>query len=93
MPGRSTMTITISLPPAMVKEVEKVRKVEHRTRSELVREALRTYFARFPVVPATAEERTAIARGRAEIARGDYVTLDQLDAVARPRRKVRGKDA
>ena len=39
-------TMTISLPPEMVREVDKVRKHEHRTRSELVREALRTYFVR-----------------------------------------------
>jgi metal-responsive CopG/Arc/MetJ family transcriptional regulator len=37
-------TMTISLPPAMIKKVEQVRKAEDRTRSELVREALRRYF-------------------------------------------------
>jgi metal-responsive CopG/Arc/MetJ family transcriptional regulator len=36
--------MTVSLPAKMVAEVEKVRKAEHRTRSELVREALRHYF-------------------------------------------------
>jgi len=35
--------MTISLPPAMVRQLEKVRKQEHRTRSELMREALRHY--------------------------------------------------
>ena len=71
--------MTVSLPPTMVDEFEKVRKAENRTRSELVREALRTYFSqRFPEVTATKSELAAIRRGRAQIRRGDYVTLDQL---------------
>lgn len=41
---RTRHTMTVSLPPAMIREVEAVRKAEHRTRSELIREALRTYF-------------------------------------------------
>jgi hypothetical protein len=41
--ARTTATFTISLPPEMLTEVEAVRKAEHRTRSELVREALRLY--------------------------------------------------
>lgn len=36
-------TITISLPVAMGKEIEKVAKEEHRTTSELIREAFRQY--------------------------------------------------
>ena len=71
--------MTISLPPAMVRQVERVRKREQRTRSELVREALRAYFEdRFPVVVPTKAELTAIRRGRAEIKAGNYVTLDEL---------------
>mgnify|MGYP001615646633 CR=1 FL=1 len=42
---RTRHTMTISLPPEMLREVEVVRKAEHRTRSELVREALRTWGA------------------------------------------------
>jgi hypothetical protein len=34
-----------SQPPAMLAEIERVRKAEHRTRSELSREAFRAYFA------------------------------------------------
>ena len=71
--------MTVSLPPAMVRQFEKVRKAENRTRSELVREALRTYFdRRFPVVEPTRAELAAIRRGRAAFRRGDYVSLDQL---------------
>ncbi|TMB02701.1 MAG: ribbon-helix-helix protein, CopG family, partial [Deltaproteobacteria bacterium] len=37
----TTSTFTISLPPAIARALEKVRKRERRTRSELIREALR----------------------------------------------------
>lgn len=40
---RLTVTFTISLPPAMVEELEELMKLEHLTRSEFVREALRRY--------------------------------------------------
>jgi predicted transcriptional regulator len=87
--------MTISLPPAMVKQVEALRRAENRTRSELVREALRTYFStRFPVVAASKSELAAIRRGRAQIRRGEYVTLDQLlDDLEVTRRKTRRKTA
>ena len=63
----------------MAKLVEQTMKFEHRTRSELVREALGAYFnTRFPVVEASQAELAAIRRGRAEIKRGQYVTLKEL---------------
>lgn len=40
---RTTKTISISLPPEMLKQAERVAKKEGRTKSELVREALRRY--------------------------------------------------
>jgi CopG family transcriptional regulator / antitoxin EndoAI len=40
---RTTKTLSISLPPAQFKEVEKLAKKENRTLSELIREALRRY--------------------------------------------------
>ena len=45
--ARITVTFSISLPPEMAVELEEIMKEEHRTRSELVREALRRYFAFF----------------------------------------------
>ena len=87
--ARTTSTLTISLPPAMLKELERVRKREHRTRSELMREALRTYFSsRFPEEVPTTGELRAIRRGRAAIAHGDYVSLDEFrdDVGTAPRR-------
>jgi predicted transcriptional regulator len=74
---RTTETMTISLPPAMARQLEKVRKQEHRTRSELMREALRHYFDSPEITP-TRAEMTAIRRGRAEIKAGRFVTLEQL---------------
>jgi predicted transcriptional regulator len=72
--------MNISLPPAMAKQMEKVQKKEHRTRSELLREAWRHYFeSRYPEYKATKAEMAAIRRGRAEIERGDFVTLEGLD--------------
>ncbi len=74
-------TITVSLPDAMAEQVENAMRVEQRTRSELVREALREYLNKpIPVVAASRTELAAIRRGRTEIEKGDYVTLDELPA-------------
>jgi Arc/MetJ-type ribon-helix-helix transcriptional regulator len=68
--------MTVSLPPALVRQFEEVRKKESRTRSELVREALRTYFeSRYPAVEPTKAELVALRRGRAAFRRGDAVPL------------------
>ncbi len=40
---RTTKTWTISLPPNLVREAERTAREENRTKSELVREALRLY--------------------------------------------------
>ncbi len=71
-------TINVSLPADMARRVDQASKREQRTRSELVREALRVYFAQ-SYTP-TASEVRAMEKGRAEIRRGDYLTLDQLHA-------------
>jgi len=76
---RTTDTVTISLPPAMAKQMEKVQKEEHRTRSELLREAWRQYFeSRYGAYTPTKAELVAIRKGRAEIKRGQFVTFEQL---------------
>ena len=84
--GRTRETLTISLPPAMAREIQNVRMAEHRTSSELIREALRVYFKSRDAVIPTAEEASAIRRGRDEIARGEYVHLHELDAARRKKR-------
>lgn len=87
--------MTVSLPPKMAEEVDRVRKAEHRTRSELVREALRTYFAvarGLSVYTPTARELRAIEKGRKEMARGESLTLNDLFGdVGSSRRKARAK--
>jgi len=74
---RESTTFTISLPPAMAKQVEQVRKAEHRTRSELVREALRVYLSGqlIPTEKPTGAEARAFRRGMVAYKRGDYVSL------------------
>ena len=74
----------------MVAELERVRKSEHRTRSELVREALRHYIsdadirrlqgriARLPEEEPTAKELEAIREGRAEVREGKHMTFARL---------------
>lgn len=42
---RTARVISLSLPPDMEDEVQKVAKAEHRTVSELLREAFRQYLA------------------------------------------------
>jgi predicted transcriptional regulator len=90
---RTTDTLTISLPPAMAKQMAKVQKEEHRTRSELLREAWRHYFdARYGTYTPTKAELSAIRKGRAEIKRGQYVSLEQfLHDLDAPSRKARSK--
>jgi Arc/MetJ-type ribon-helix-helix transcriptional regulator len=91
---RETSTFTVSLPPAMAKQIEKVMKTEHRTRSELVREALRVYFnvRVLPTERPTAAEARAYRRGMAAYKRGDYVTLgDYANGMDRSPRRARKK--
>ncbi|HWL95248.1 MAG TPA: ribbon-helix-helix protein, CopG family, partial [Phycisphaerae bacterium] len=77
----SRKTMTISLPIEMVRHVDVVRKREHRTRSELVREALRVYLGSdrvLSVYSPTQSERAQIREGRAAIQRGRYHALDEF---------------
>jgi Arc/MetJ-type ribon-helix-helix transcriptional regulator len=88
--GRTSSVLSISLPAEMASELDRVRKKEHRTRSELVREALRRYIryadahtvrdlaVSLPEEAPTAEEIEAIRQGTREFREGKYVTLDQF---------------
>lgn len=101
---RSTATFSISLPPEMAAQLERVRQGEHRTRSELVREALRRYIraadllrlqarlARLPEEAPQADEVNAIVEGQAELRSGRYTTLDRpRHALRRQRKPTRTK--
>lgn len=41
--ARATKTLTVSLPPQLYEEVERIAKQEHKTKSELFRDMLRVY--------------------------------------------------
>jgi len=80
-----------------MQEVERLKKAEHRTRSELVREALRAYFAlaaRFPEEKPTAGDIRALREGRREFALGETVPLEKVLRELPPRpHKTRNKAA
>ena len=89
---RETITVTVSLPPAMAKQVEKVMKIEQRTRSELVREALRIYLSTLPGERPTPAEAQAYRRGMNAYRRGNYVTLEEfVNGMDRRPRRTRKK--
>jgi metal-responsive CopG/Arc/MetJ family transcriptional regulator len=88
--SRTSATFSVSLPPAMASELERVRRKEHRTRSELVREALLHYIrvadarsvqeriARLPEEEPAVEEIAAIEQGSKEFRAGKFIDLGQL---------------
>lgn len=41
--GRTTRTLTVSLPPRLYEEVERLAEEENKTKSELVRDMIRIY--------------------------------------------------
>ena len=85
---RVTAVLSISLPPEMAREVEACCRSEHRTRSELIREALRSYLqaaeirtlrikmGRVPEVEPTADEIAAIHEGEADFRYGRFRLLE-----------------
>jgi metal-responsive CopG/Arc/MetJ family transcriptional regulator len=79
-PVTKTAKVTISLPEAMLKAADEAGAREHRSRSELIREALRWYLriGQLPVEEATPEDLAAIAAGRAEHARGETLSLAHI---------------
>ena len=99
--SRTTATFSVSVPPEMAGEIERVRKSEHRTRSELVREALLHYIraasvravrermAALPEDDAAPDEIAVIEEGRRQfqLARAKAPSHD----VDRPRRLARAK--
>jgi metal-responsive CopG/Arc/MetJ family transcriptional regulator len=84
MSQRTTKTVTISLPPKIVSELDRVRRNEHRSRSEVMYEALRQYIATagssrtLRVEEARPDETKAIRQGREDYERGETVSLEDL---------------
>ena len=77
--ARTTKTVTLSLPPEMADKIEELMKEEGRTRSELLREALRR----------CAEEREMkrVYRYGGIKAREKGITEDQIEDLIDARRK------
>src|SRR5215469_10574777 len=75
-------TIATMLSQEDVAALDRVRREEKLSRAALAREAIRQYIAgavrRIPVVDPEPSELEDIARGEAAIARGEYVTLEEL---------------
>jgi metal-responsive CopG/Arc/MetJ family transcriptional regulator len=76
--------LNISLPPQLVEELDRVRSREHRTRSEILGEALRRYIMiagrthTVPIEDALPEEIEAMRRAEEEYQRGECVRLEDL---------------
>ena len=89
---RTRQTMTVSLPSAIIRQLEVVRKAERRTRSEIVGEALQSYLAMRRTYTPTVSELRAIERGRLALRRGEYVTVDELrSSMARPAKQASSK--
>jgi CopG family transcriptional regulator/antitoxin EndoAI len=71
--ARATKTITLSLSPEMLDKIEELMKEEGRTRSELLREALRRY--------AEEQEWKKIYRYGGLKARKKGITEDQIEDI------------
>ncbi len=61
---KAARTVTISLPPALAREVDRLARKEGRTRSELFREAFRQYAARLERWERMFAEAQAAARAK-----------------------------
>ena len=81
MGQRTTRSVTISLPPVLVDELDRIRRRDRRSRSELLRDALERYLATSQisrVAVARPEETAAIRLGREDLARGAAVRLEDI---------------
>ncbi len=81
---RTSKTLSVSLPPEQLKEMEKVAKQENRTMSELIREAWRRYqFGR--------EMDRINAFGRAKAAQMGFAEEDVIPLIQQVRKERREK--
>jgi predicted transcriptional regulator len=72
--------ITIRLPENVVRAADEVAARRGRSRSELICDALEWHLRLqdLPIEEPTPQERAALAAGRAQHARGEFVTLDEI---------------
>ncbi|GAB94201.1 metal-responsive CopG/Arc/MetJ family transcriptional regulator [Kineosphaera limosa] len=63
--------VAVTLPEELYDMVERARKVEHRSRSEMIQEAIRTHFGEATYRPSEQERRVLQAARDDDIARPD----------------------
>lgn len=72
---RKTNLVTISLPPSMMSEAEKVAKKQGMTRSELLRSALRRYLEEIRMREAVGAFEQERREGKLRLLKGSLVDL------------------
>jgi len=77
--ARTTKIITLSLPPKMAKKIDELMEKEQRTRSELLREALRRYIEE--------QEGQAILRYGRQKAKEKGITEEKIEDIVDAYRK------
>lgn len=75
--------ISVGMPQDMLPRIDEIARRERRSRSAVIREAVRRYLSADPsrVIPLDepeADEIEAVRRGREEFVRGDFVKLEDL---------------
>lgn len=80
----ATKMISVNLPEEILPQIDNAARKEHRSRSQLICDAVRQYLAAgggrmIPVDDALPDEAEAIARGRAAFERGEFVRLEDLE--------------
>jgi metal-responsive CopG/Arc/MetJ family transcriptional regulator len=83
MSTRAKKTVSVALPQEELVALDRLRRRDNLTRAQALREAIRRYVSqdsnrKIPVEDALPDEIEAIEKGQAEIARGEYVLLDDL---------------
>lgn len=70
--------VAVTLPEELYELVERARAVEHRSRSEIIQEAIRTHFGEAVYVP-TDDERRALVEALDELGRHPEQVRDWSD--------------
>ena len=83
MSTRAKKTVSVALLQEELVALDRLRKRDNLTRAQALREAIRRYVSQdsnreIPIEDALPDEIEAIEKGQAEIARGEYVLLDDL---------------
>ena len=87
---RTTKTISVSLPPSQLRDMERTAKRENRTMSELLQEAYRRY-VEIQAQPATLREALQLVREDARQKGANRLTRKEISAEIAAYRKQQGK--